>query len=180
MSGAKTETVGFGAIPAEHEDGSGIEAATDGSGNDTLIGGAGDDFLHGGAGSDTAFYAEGNAGVTVTLDASGNGSATDGWGNTDTLRSIENITLGSAGPNAVSLSGVGARTIDGSAGANDTLHHTGSGVRDERGQNGDALLWCAYGRVHDTLKGIEVIDLAANDNIPSQEAERFTLRSAAA
>src|SRR5262245_23083851 len=62
-------------------------------GIDNLTGGAGADFLDGGAGTDTANYGSSPAyydgdpsGVIVSLAA---GSATDGYGATDTLRNFE-------------------------------------------------------------------------------------------
>ncbi|MBL4821756.1 MAG: calcium-binding protein [Gammaproteobacteria bacterium] len=67
-----------------------------GSGNDVLEGAAGDDTLDGGDGIDTADYSENNGvGVVVDLSAIDPVSVTDGWGNTDSLISIENI-IGSA------------------------------------------------------------------------------------
>ncbi len=68
------------------------------SGKDILVGGKGTDILNGGAGSDTVDYSQddaagGHGGVTVILNSIGNGSAIDGWGDTDTLVSIENAIL---------------------------------------------------------------------------------------
>lgn len=70
-----------------------------GDGDDILAGGSGNDSLVGGAGTDTASYftTEGDGGtqpltgrgVTVNLST---GTATDNWGNVDTLTSIEQIT----------------------------------------------------------------------------------------
>lgn len=55
---------------------------TGGSGNDWIVGGQGNNTIDGGAGSNTVSFAQDPAGVTVDLAT---GTATDGWGNTDTL-----------------------------------------------------------------------------------------------
>ena len=83
-----------------------IENASTGSGNDTvfggaanniltanqgsdkLSGGAGDDILNGGAGMDRVTHIDDPGGVTVDLTGQW---AVDGWGNIDTLVSIEEI-----------------------------------------------------------------------------------------
>jgi Ca2+-binding RTX toxin-like protein len=62
------------------------------SGNDVLIGNSGEDVLNGGEGSDTVSYRRDPAQVTVSLEQN---NAIDGFGNTDTLNSIENV-IGSA------------------------------------------------------------------------------------
>jgi hypothetical protein len=59
------------------------------SGDNTLIGGAGNNILDGGVGIDTADYAAAPGGVTVSLAA---GTAANGYGGTDTLSNIENVT----------------------------------------------------------------------------------------
>ena len=57
-------------------------------GNDVIDGEAGNDQINGGAGLDTALYILDPAGVTVDLITA---TAIDGYGDTDTLNSIENI-----------------------------------------------------------------------------------------
>jgi Ca2+-binding RTX toxin-like protein len=78
--------------------GDGSDALYGGDGDDALYGGRGNDILDGGVGIDQVRYDEdvltgGTAGVTINLDngnvADANGVATDGFGNTDTLISIE-------------------------------------------------------------------------------------------
>ena len=59
-----------------------------GGDDDALFGGAGDDTIDGGAGFDEVEYGDDPAGVTVDLAA---GTATDGHGDTDTLRRIESV-----------------------------------------------------------------------------------------
>ncbi|NBZ86338.1 calcium-binding protein [Stagnihabitans tardus] len=61
----------------------------DGSeGDDGLTGGDGADTIYGGAGRDLLNYGEGTQGVRIDLTLA-SGNATDGFGNTETLRDIE-------------------------------------------------------------------------------------------
>lgn len=110
----------------------GFENVSGGHGDDTLTGdknsnviagGDGHDTLDGGLGVDTLDYSyltNANNGVTLTLDASGNGTstvanlATDG----DTVTGFENIT-GGAGKDSLTGNAL-ANTLDG-GGGNDTL-----------------------------------------------------------
>ena len=101
----------------------GADTLQGGAGNDTLVGGAGNDSLDGGADSDTVDYQldGGTGGVTVDLVG---GTATDSFGNTDTLTSIENVVgtdladmiVGDAGANILTSLG-GKDTLTGNAGA---------------------------------------------------------------
>lgn len=86
-----------------------IEGAFGSSFNDTLTGGnvdngsgatdgfeffrgeAGNDLINGGAGYDRVDYTSSTAGVSVTLGGTGNGTAQDGLGGTDTLINIEAV-----------------------------------------------------------------------------------------
>jgi Ca2+-binding RTX toxin-like protein len=99
-----------------------------GGGNDTLNGGDGNDTLNGGAGSDTIDDSAGTHAVTVSLDDSGNGTATGTDIGTDTLTSIENVKTGS-GDDTISVSGLNQltlRVIDGGAGT-DTADYSNNG-----------------------------------------------------
>lgn len=105
-----------------------------GAGADTLIGAGGIDILTGGAGIDTADYSGATNSVVVSL-AAGEASA-DGYGGTDTLVQIENITgsshddtiigngianvLNAGSGNDVVSGGAGSDTLDGGLG-NDEL-----------------------------------------------------------
>ncbi|HLO77032.1 MAG TPA: calcium-binding protein, partial [Magnetospirillum sp.] len=59
-------------------------------GNDWLNGFAGSDLLNGGNSWDTADYFNSPSGITVTL-TNGSGTASDGFGSTDTLVNIESV-----------------------------------------------------------------------------------------
>jgi len=73
----------------------GDDSLTGGDGSDILIGGVGNDILDGGAGVDSAEYRDdGYEGVTQYEGINVNlttGTATDGFGGSDTLRNIENV-----------------------------------------------------------------------------------------
>ena len=109
----------------ENIDGSAFDDTLRGNSSDNMIsGGAGDDFIIGGGGTDTVNYESDPAGVDVDLAL---GTATDGYGDTDSLLEIDNVdgssfndTLtGNAANNQ--LSGIyGNDILDGGAG-DDTL-----------------------------------------------------------
>ncbi|WP_109796442.1 calcium-binding protein, partial [Minwuia thermotolerans] len=104
-----------------------------GAGNDTVIGDAGDDTLDGGAGFDTADYFDDIAGVTVDLGA---GAATDGFGGTDILISIE-AAAGSAQGDLL-IAGGNGNALFGNDGA-DTLNG-GDGVDTIQGGGGADII----------------------------------------
>ncbi len=90
-----------------------------------FIGNAGDDTIDGGGGFDRADYSTSTAGVTVTLAAGGQGTASDGLGGTDTLLGIEGVrgsdyddrlTGSDAGVFESFEGGVGNDSIDGRGG----------------------------------------------------------------
>jgi Ca2+-binding RTX toxin-like protein len=82
---------------------------------EVFVGGAGNDVIDGGTGWDRVLYTTSPAGVTVSMTT---GSATDGFGGTDTLSHIEEVW---GSPFADSMSGgSGAESFEGGAG-NDTL-----------------------------------------------------------
>ena len=103
----------------------GNDTLNGGADNDLLSGDQGDDYLDGGAGiSDRVEYIS-PASVIVSLAA---GTANDGFGNTDTVLNIEEVTgsnfddliIGDANNNVLDGNG-GADTLDGGAG-DDNLH----------------------------------------------------------
>ncbi|VIO73277.1 Bifunctional hemolysin/adenylate cyclase [Bradyrhizobium ivorense] len=95
-----------------------------GSGNDVLSGLGGTNVLNGGAGSDTADYSAAPGAISVNLSS---GQGLNGYGQTDTFFSIENIIgsdnddtiIGDSGNNTLNGGG-GADTLVGGDG-NDTL-----------------------------------------------------------
>jgi Ca2+-binding RTX toxin-like protein len=147
--------------------GEGNDSLSGGNGSDFLVGGKGNDTLSGGAGFDTADYSdEGGEGVTVNLTT---GVATDNYGNTDKLVSIErvratdfadrltgnsgaNLLEGRSGDDVISAM-AGADTVWGGFG-NDTI---------DGGNGNDAL---TGGRGNDQIdggKGSDTLDYSMDD-----------------
>jgi Ca2+-binding RTX toxin-like protein len=99
-----------------------IENAKGGAGNDVFVGNTANNILDGGAGSDTVVFTN-TGGVTVTLNDTGADVIVNHDGETDTLRSIENITgtigndtLTGNSQNNVLIGNGGADTLSGGAG----------------------------------------------------------------
>ncbi len=100
-----------------------IENAKGGAGNDILVGNSANNVLDGGAGSDTVIFT-GQTGVNVTLNDTGADVIVNHDGETDTLRSIENIQgtvgndtlVGNSQNNILSGGASGADTLIGGAG----------------------------------------------------------------
>lgn len=123
--------------------GSGNDTLTGGDGNDWLIGGAGANVLNGGAGLDTADYSGATQGVRIDLN---DGSVTNnGYGQIDTLTSIENLTGGAfndvligQGADNILIGGAGADYLIG-LGGNDTLDGGTGAANSLQGGLGDDL-----------------------------------------
>lgn len=100
-----------------------IENAKGGVGNDIFIGNTANNVLDGGAGSDTVIFTN-TTGVNVTLNDTGADVIVTHDGETDTLRSIENIQgtvgndvlVGNSQNNTLSGGASGADTLSGGAG----------------------------------------------------------------
>ena len=100
-----------------------IENVKGGAGNDVFIGNTANNVLDGGAGSDTVIFTN-TTGVNVTLNDTGADVIVAHDGETDTLRSIENIQgtngsdniVGNSQNNTLSGGSSGADTLSGSAG----------------------------------------------------------------
>jgi Ca2+-binding RTX toxin-like protein len=134
--------------------GAGDDNLYGGAGADTLHGDAGEDTIHGGLGTDTVNYSSGPNRVTVTLDDGGDGTATDGYGDTDTLSSIENI-VGSSKSDEFYLTGPAGRVLDGGLGT-DKVTYTGGVVFDRN----TSQVWGKTGVSTDTLVSIESRSIA--------------------
>lgn len=88
---------------------------------------AGNDTIDGGAGFDRAYYDNSPGAVNVTLGGTANGTASDGWGGTDTLINIEEVRASAFG-DTLNGSDTGAfESFEGLAG-NDLID--GKGGRD--------------------------------------------------
>ena len=96
--------------------------------NDALeffMGQDGNDTLDGGSGYDRADYNLSTAGVNVTLGGAGNGTASDGYGTTDTLISIEGVRGSAFNDTLTGSNDAGIyETFEGREG-NDTLNGQG-------------------------------------------------------
>ncbi len=131
-------------------------------GDDELYTSEGEDLYDGGSGIDRVNYSAALAGVMVSLHA---GTATDGWGFTDTLTNIEAVVgssyadtiIGSNSSDDILEGLSGDDFIQGGAG-NDTLYG-GAGNDDLRGGLGQDVLYggggadTLYGDSGDTLYG---------------------------
>ena len=153
-----------------------IDILKGGSWNDTLIGGAGNATLYGGDGTDTVDYsndaaAGGTNGVEVTLDDNGDGTATDGFGNTDRLYSIENLTL-TEYDDDITLDTPSGRTIDTRGGDNDTVTYTTDIVEDHNsGADGEVIIWDQNATAKDTLIGVEDLSYSATTVLPDYDED---------
>jgi len=141
------------------------------SGNDYLRGIADDDAIDGGDGTDQVRYdrdaaAGGTAGVTVNLAT---GKATDGFGNTDTLTSIENVR-GTA--KADTLTGNGSNNAFQGLGGADTLN--GGAGQDTADYSADTLGAGITGVTVNLATGTATDGSGATDTLVSIEAARGT------
>lgn len=147
------------------------------AGNDLITGGANNDWINAGSGMDTidggggvntvdyAIDAEMNSvalsgvGVTVDLDR---GTATDNWGNADTLRNIQNVN--GSGRYGDNLSGNGGNNNLFGMGGNDTLSGGGGNDYLDGGDGNDSLFGgegadnFQGGTGNDTMDGGAVLD----------------------
>ena len=112
----------------------GDDTQTGGMGNDTFVAGAGNDSIDGGAGIDTVTYSAAPTGVIVRLN---HGDVlNDGYGDTDTISGVENVTgtafndtiIGQNGANVI-IGGAGYDVLLGLGG--DDVLFGGSGAANE-------------------------------------------------
>lgn len=172
------------------------------SGNDQLLSSAGNDLLDGGADIDTAHYDKDPQGVIVNIDETQSysnvtysfdlepsftvaaGTAFDGFGDTDTLRNLENITgstyddvlIGNALPNT--LNGLGGNDLLIGNGGDDTLDG-GDGIdtvsyrRSSNSSNTGVSVDLSQGTAFDGIDGLDTLRNIENI-IGSQFADRLT------
>ncbi|MDP3611395.1 MAG: calcium-binding protein, partial [Rubrivivax sp.] len=144
----------------------GNDTIVGGNGSNNIFGGSGNDSINGGSGTDTANYssADFDAGGPATQGVTANlstGLASDNWGHTDTLVSIENLT---GSPLADSLTGsAGNNFIDGGAG-NDSLYG-GDGEDTLRGGAGDDLIDGGTNVLSTTFDRVDYNDSSASVNV---------------
>jgi Ca2+-binding RTX toxin-like protein len=149
-----------------------------GAGNDVLSGGGGDDRLDGGGGVDTASYAFVAFGVVVDLNAGT--AANDGFGDTDTLVGIENVTGGDL--NDTLTGNTAANVMDGgegddtiSAGAGNDTVNGGEGTDSLSGGGGSDVFIINFG-FHmdpDTAPG-GADTISGGDDAGTTDVIRFT------
>lgn len=140
-------------------------------GNDTFVSSRGDDTINGGSGTDRVDYSAAIAGVTVNLHGK---TATDSWGDTDTLNSIEDI-MGSefndtlVGSNADNvIEGLGGDDLIQGRGGIDTIYG-GDGIDDINGHGGDDMIYGGDGS--DILQGS-----AGNDHIFAEGGDDISVQ----
>jgi Ca2+-binding RTX toxin-like protein len=142
------------------------------SGNDQLLSSAGNDLLDGGVGTDTARYDKDPKGVVVNIDETqsysntaypfdlepsfniSTGTAFDGFGDTDTLRNLENITGSSY--DDVLIGNALRNTLNG-LGGNDLLIGNGG---DDILDGGDGIDTVSYRRSFNSVNLGVSVDLS--------------------
>lgn len=137
-AGAGNDTVTSGDGNDTLYGGDGDDTLSGENGSDTIVGGAGDDTMDGGSGTDTLSYSADIAGVTVNMAA---GTATDGWGDADTISNFEHL-VGSA--YADTLTGSASSNQLTAGDGNDTVY-AGNGSDTITGGTGDDLLYAEAG-----------------------------------
>ncbi|HIF26202.1 MAG TPA: hypothetical protein EYG18_01795 [Micavibrio sp.] len=164
VSQIKNAEAGYGTSSGEYETAkNNVAPNINNSGDDKIIGGAGDDTIYGGAGEDIADYSEdaangGNAGITVNMNDT-SGTVVDGFGDTDTLISIERI-IATANSDTFNLNAPSGLSIE-SNGGTDTVNYTQDYVIDwENSTSEYQYIWDSMGRFRDTLYGIDLDDIS--------------------
>ena len=144
-----------------------IENAIGGNGNDMFIGNIANNFFDGRGGSDTVVFTS-VTGVNVTLNDTGTDVVVTHDGETDTLRSIENI-VGTSG-NDVLIGNNQDNALYGSLGGADTL--TGN-------DGNDTLVGGSFNTVNNALitKAGTTVNLGIATAVNPQAANAYTLLS---
>jgi Ca2+-binding RTX toxin-like protein len=144
-----------------------IENAVGGNGNDMFVGNSANNFFDGGAGSDTVVFT-GTTGISVTLNDTNTDVVVSHDGETDTLRSIENI-VGTSG-NDVLIGNAQNNALYGSLGGADVL--TGN-------DGNDTLVGGGFTTVNSAIitKAGTTANLAVGTAVDPQAANAYTLLS---
>lgn len=150
--------------------GGGTDTLSGGLGDDILRGGAGNDAMNGGGGIDTADYSLAAAGTEVRLNAGL--AANDGFGGTDTLTGVENVTgsafddllVGDAMNNVLS-GGAGRDVLLGLGGDDTLIGGAGAGNQLQGGAGADLYVVSSQG---DTViefagEGIDTVQTSLSD-----------------
>jgi Ca2+-binding RTX toxin-like protein len=124
-----------------------------GAGDDALSGGGGNNALDGGSGNNTASYSRAPGGVSVNLT---NGTAANGYGGTDTLRNIQNVT-GSAFSDVL-IGDSESNWLFGGSGGSDVIDGAGGSDVLIGGAGGSTLF---YARGNDAIYGDGAGNMAA-------------------
>jgi len=144
-----------------------IEHATGGTGNDIFVGNIANNVLDGGAGSDTVIFT-GTTGVSVTLNDSATDVIVTHDGETDTLRSIENIQ-----------GTIGADTLTGNS--QDNILSGGAGGADSLsgGDGNDRLIGGGFTTVNNAIitKPESTANLSTGTALNPQASNAYTLLS---
>lgn len=135
-----------------------------GKGDDYFISSDGKDVYNGGKGVDQVTFNQDPGGATANLKS---GKATDGWGNTDTLKSIE-MLRGSAYDDT--FTGNGGRNIMRGLEGNDTLN--GAGGRDEVRYDRDDRYGGTDGVTVNLAKGFAIDGFGDRDKLKNFEDVR--------
>jgi Ca2+-binding RTX toxin-like protein len=134
LGSAQDDTITGDALGNRLEGNAGNDVISGAGGQDVMVGGQGNDTLDGGVVADlsgftdinTVVYSADPSGVNVNLSgitgdgSTGEGTATDGWGNTDTLRNVQ-IVYGSGGNDTIVGSAAAVLEIFEGGGGNDTI-----------------------------------------------------------
>jgi Ca2+-binding RTX toxin-like protein len=137
-----------------------------GGGEDALVGGRGNDILDGGASYDTLIYTldrdmGGRRAVTVDFAA---GTATDGFGDTDTIRNVEAVYGTARGDTFIGSAAIGYLQYRGLGGADTILGTTGFDSIDYRrdvdfGGNAGIRADLRAGTVRDGFGDIDTVSM---------------------
>jgi hypothetical protein len=132
--------------------GGGNDVQTGSNGSDRIVGGAGNDTIDGGAGIDTVTYSTAQTGVIVRLNHSD--VPNDGFGGTDTITGVENVTGGAF--NDILIGAGGANTLIGGGGYDVLI-----------GLNGNDILIGGAGTANELYGGMgdDIYYIDANDTV---------------